>query len=415
MLPPVVERVGSVFRITFEDQDVAVVARAIHSENSYVKGELAWLSVAPGTHRLFHQGLLTFNSSDAKARLVKILKEYHPEKPWMAMVEEVSRLVLAQWRQGEPVKRLSDDGDPPFPLAIEPFIYEQQPFIFFGIPGTLKSYLSLFLASFAALGEAPEGNPFRPKRVMHPLYLDWESNFRDQKSRIQKIERGLGKPLADRIMYRYQTASLMEDVDALAEIVIKNNIDLVIIDSLGPAVHQDLNSAESAQEFFRALRALNCTSIILAHCAKNAAEKTVFGSQYFTALARGIAEVRKYQDPMSGVVSVGIFHRKSNMGPLIEPIGIEFFFSKDAVVIQPGNIVDVPGLEEAMPLKNRILVFLAENGPSSPLKIATDLGVPHNSVKVTLRRLLAEGKIIQEDRAKYAIKPEDKDQEEIPF
>jgi predicted ArsR family transcriptional regulator len=66
-------------------------------------------------------------------------------------------------------------------------------------------------------------------------------------------------------------------------------------------------------------------------------------------------------------------------------------------------------------LKNRILAFLAENGPSSPLQIANDLGVPHNSVKVTLRRLLAEGKIIQEDRAKYAIKPEDRDQEEIPF
>ena len=415
MLPPVVERVGSVFRITFEDQDVAVVARAIHSANGYVKGELAWLSVAPGTHRLFHQGLLTFNSSDAKARLVKILKEYHPDKPWMAMVEEVSRIILAQWRQGEPVKRLSDDGDPPFQLAIEPFIYEQQPFIFFGIPGTLKSYLALFLASFAALGEAPEGIPFRPKRVMHPLYLDWESNFRDQKARIQKIERGLEKPLADRIMYRYQTASLMEDVDALAEIVIKNNIDLVIIDSLGPAVHQDLNSAESAQEFFRALRALNCTSIILAHCAKNATEKTVFGSQYFTALARGIAEVRKYQDPMSGIVSVGIFHRKSNMGPLFDPIGIEFFFSKDAVVIQPGSVADVPGLEEAMPVKSRILKFLADNGPSSPTEIATELGIPYGSVRVILHRLLAEGKIVRQDRGKYALKEGETNEEEIPF
>jgi len=415
MLPPVVERVGSVFRITFEDQDVAVVARAIHSANGYVKGELAWLSVAPGTHRLFHQGLLTFNSSDAKARLVKILKEYHPDKPWMAMVEEVSRIILAQWRQGEPVKRLSDDGDPPFQLAIEPFIYEQQPFIFFGIPGTLKSYLALFLASFAALGEAPEGIPFRPKRVMHPLYLDWESNFRDQKARIQKIERGLEKPLADRIMYRYQTASLMEDVDALAEIVIKNNIDLVIIDSLGPAVHQDLNSAESAQEFFRALRALNCTSIILAHCAKNATEKTVFGSQYFTALARGIAEVRKYQDPMSGIVSVGIFHRKSNMGPLFDPIGIEFFFSKDAVVIQPGSVADVPGLEEAMPVKSRILKFLADNGPSSPTEIATELGIPYGSVRVILHRLLAEGKIVRQDRGKYALKEGETTEEEIPF
>jgi DNA-binding transcriptional ArsR family regulator len=415
MLPPVVERVGSVFRITFEDQDVAVVARAIHSDNSYVKGELAWLSVAPGTYRLFHQGLLTFNSSDAKARLVKILKEYHPEKPWMAIVEEVSRIILAQWRQGEPVKRLSDDGDPPFQLAIEPFIYEQQPFIFFGIPGTLKSYLALFLASFAALGEAPEGIPFRPKRVMHPLYLDWESNFRDQKARIQKIERGLGKPLADRIMYRYQTASLMEDVDALAEIVIKNNIDLVIIDSLGPAVHQDLNSAESAQEFFRALRAPNCTSIILAHCAKNTPEKTVFGSQYFTALARGIAEVRKYQDPMSGVVSVGIFHRKSNMGPLFDPIGIEFFFSKDAVVIQPGSVADVPGFEEAMPVKSRILKFLADNGPASPTEIATELGISYGSVRVILHRLLAEGKIVRQDRGKYALKEEETKEEEIPF
>jgi hypothetical protein len=415
MLPPVVERVGSVFRITFEDQDVAVVARGIHSENSYVRGELAWLSIAPGMHRLFHQGLLTFNSSESKSKLAKILKEYHEEKPWAWMVEEVSRIILDQWRRGEPPKRLSEDGDPPFQLVIEPFIYELQPFIFFGIPGTLKSYLALFLASFAALGEAPDGIPFRPTRVMHPLYLDWESHFREQKYRIQRIERGLGKPVADKILYRYQTTSLIEDVDTIAELVIKNGIDLIIIDSLGPAVHHDLNSAESAQEFFRALRALSCTTIILAHCAKNAAEKTVFGSQYFTALARGIAEVRKYQDPMSGVVSVGIFHRKSNMGPLIEPIGIEFFFSKDAVVIQPGNIVDVPGLEEAMPLKNRILAFLAENGPSSPLQIANDLGVPHNSVKVTLRRLLAEGKIIQEDRAKYAIKPEDRDQEEIPF
>jgi len=415
MLPPVVERVGSVFRITFEDQDVAVVARAIHSDNSYVKGELAWLSIAPGTHRLFHQGLLTFNSSEAKARLAKILKEYHEEKPWAWMVEEVSRIILAQWRQGEPVRRLSEDSEPPFEVVISPFIYEQQPFILFGPPGTLKSYLALFLAALAALGEAPDGIPFRPARPMRPLYLDWESNFREQKYRLARIERGLGKSVGDNILYRYQTTSLIEDVDAVAELVIKNGIDLIIIDSLGPAVHQDLNSAESAQEFFRALRALNCTSIILAHCAKNSAEKTVFGSQYFTALARGIAEVRKYQDPMSGVVSVGIFHRKSNMGPLLDPIGLDFIFSRDAVVVQPTAIVDIPGMEEGMPIKNRILLFLAENGPASPMDIATELGLPHNTVKVTIRRLLSEGKVIQEERGKYAAKVGKSEDEEVPF
>jgi len=197
---------------------------------------------------------------------------------------------------------------------------------------------------------------------------------------------------------------LADDVEALQEAVQEFEAGLLIIDSLGPACSGDLTVPETAMSFFRALRRLNCTALVIAHPATNAETKTIFGSVFYTHLARSVWEVQTYQDVGGDSISLGLFHRKSNLSRLQRPFGVEFIFEDDLgpIKVFPRDVVDIPAVGEKAPVRERIIALLPRSGPLKPKEVAKRLGAYEGTVRKELKRMRDRGLVAQLNDGRYA-------------
>ena len=420
MRAPEVHRNGNFFSFIWHDAQVAAEVRRVRESGEYVKAEVTWRSIAPGEPPHLHSGLLNLMSTSAKKQLGNALAERHPDKDWVKIIEQLAYTTVRAFRKGEPpvALRTSGEGLDPIALAVAPFFFEGLPFVLFGKPGTAKSYLALLIVALAATGSTIRGVPFSAEQPIVPLYLDWESNVQGLTNRVVRIEKGLGINFDETIHYRYCSGSLANMAEQLQEMVLAVGANLLVIDSLGPAAGGDLNSPQSAQDFFAALRTLKCTSIILAHCAKNGdtRHRSIFGSQFFNALARGTAEVRRFQEAGEDEISVGVYHRKSNLSRLERPFGLRLHFegSHGPVTLTTQNLRGVPDLSEGLSAAARILDVLASsNRPSQPKQIAEITGISAGTVRKTLQRLRDRNSVVQLPDGSYGARV--REEEDVPF
>jgi len=418
METPTVHRRGGYFLFVWEEAQVAADVRRVHESGDHMKADVTWRSTAPGEAPHLHAGVLSLTSTSAKDRLAQSLQKQHADKAWSSIVEQLAYTVVRDHRRGDPIVslRTSGDGQPAIPLAVGPFIYEGLPFVLFGEPGAGKSYLGVLLAALAATCARIPGVPFASARQFVPLYLDWESHERDLSCRLRQIERGLGQSLDGKVHYRFCGGALARSVDQILEATVELAPDMLIIDSLGPAAGGDLNSPQSAQEFFEALREFRCTSIILAHCAKNGdrGSRSIFGSQFFTAHARGIAEIKRFQEAGDCEVSVGVYHRKSNVSRMWKPFGLRMRFDTEggSVSFASQDLRKVPSLAAELSVGARILDAL-RGGSLAPAQIAEATEVAGGTVRKELSRLCAKGAAIKLGDGRYGVRAiED---ENVPF
>ena len=92
-------------------------------------------------------------------------------------------------------------------------------------------------------------------------------------------------------------------------------------------------------------------------------------------------------------VSIGLFHRKSNNSRLYKPIGFEFTYLDDAIMIDNQDIKSVAGFMEHLSISTRIIEVL-KKGSMSAASIAEMTDIKLNIVKVTLSRMKAAKKVI---------------------
>jgi hypothetical protein len=419
---PVITQSGNSYRFEWKLLGIEALVRRIHVYSGYTNAEVTWYSTSPGEKGHLYQGILRLLDARSKSETARTLKLRHSEKDWAATIEQLAVRTLELHRRGEPSVLLatSSDAARPLPVAIEPLFYEGQPFILFGEPGTAKSYIALLLLAAGVLGQPIHDTPFRPLRAYTGLYLDWESTQRDQQQRLRRIGHGLGVDLNEKLHYRYCSAPLAHDIDQIQGVLLDTQADLLVVDSLGPAAGGDLNSSQSAQDFFSALRNLKCTTIILAHCAKNSDSKrrSVFGSQFFTALTRGTAEVKRYQEAGENVVSVGIYHRKSNVSRLERPFGLQLTFDEEneSVTVRNQEIQGIAELETSLPVRQRIAALLTSSGcPLATADIISALDdVKAATVRQALKRMAERSEAIRVSAGVYSAATQEGDSG-VPF
>lgn len=413
MNEPSFEHVGNVFRLTWEEDQVMAEMRRVADRDYGPGGEVTWFSIALGQRGLLHQGFLGLTSTRGKDSLASALDRRQSGKDWSTKVEQLSILVLRSLRQGAPVTVLwTNDQERVRPQsAIRPLVFRGHPYVLFGEPSAAKSYLALLLTGIA-VGRGIEVPPFSCPNQMKALYLDWETDEADQAFRLSRIEKGFGQSLGGLIAYRRCSAPLAIDIERVQEIVMDRGVDLVIIDSLGPAAGGDLNSAQSAQEFFGALRTLGCTSLSLAHVAKNTdpGRRSIYGSQFFNALARGTAEVKRFQEAGEDEISVGIYPRKSNLSRLERPIGLRIRFDGDdgPVVVLPQDLRDVPSLASNLSVGARITdALMSGSRRLGPKELAELIDANPSTVRKELQRLAERGKVALFEDGYGALTPEE--------
>ena len=130
---------------------------------------------------------------------------------------------------------------------------------------------------------------------------------------------------------RYQTATgpLVDWIEDLGRYVSANEIDLVVIDSLGLALAGVVNESESVVKLFEGLRELDATTLLIDHQGKGeeANQRGAIGSSYKRHYARSEWEMRRAEE--GDGFTIGLYHRKANNARRSPPIGLNIQIESD--------------------------------------------------------------------------------------
>lgn len=385
MSRPTLRANAGIYTLVWEQEKISVrIDRLREDGHNNVTGEILVQTLLPATPSHLHQARLNLTSTAARRTLATQLRERIEEPDWTMIVEQACVLVLQKHREGEPAIDLKDMPAPEGPhYRLEPLLPEGHPSLIFGAGGVGKSLLALYFAVLVSSGYQWHNLIAMPGRV---LFLDFETSGSELRERAIAIEAGLRDPGGSDIVYRFCVQPLANDIEQIQRIVSDRQIELVIIDSLGPACGGNPNDSEPVIAYFRALRSLRITTLTIDHPAKNATTATPYGSVYKLNLSRSVFELRKEQEPGEDAMRLGLFHRKTNFGKLLPPIGLHVAFTPTSITFSPCAVRDVPELAEGMSTRQRIEDLLLAAGPLKVSEMAEELDVSQASVRRTLNR-----------------------------
>ena len=94
------------------------------------------------------------------------------------------------------------------------------------------------------------------------------------------------------------------------------------------ALGGDAGNDEKVLTFFTALRQIEATILLVDHMTKgpDSEERGAFGSIYKRNQARSYWEMRQAAD---GEMTMGLYHRKTNLGRLSPPVGLSLEIVED--------------------------------------------------------------------------------------
>lgn len=297
---------------------------------------------------------------------------------WMGLLEELCLRVL----------NAEDVGDPERPLQQVPMdedagaemdagglpVLRRHPTIWFGDGGCGKSYLALY----AAVDLVQRG-----ERV---LYCDWEFAGDDHRRRLHRL---LG-PVPDlpHLFYRRCDRPLVRDIGRIKEIVAARKITFLVCDSLGFAAEGAPEAAEAATGYFRAMRELGqMGSLHLAHISKaEQGDQKPFGSVFWANGARGTWYLKRTDaEPTGDGLTVGLYHRKSNVGRLRPPFGVRVEFVGTETHIRTTEIGEHDELAAKLPVWQR-MHHLLKHGAMPEAELAEMLDAKPASIRVAVSR-----------------------------
>lgn len=352
--------------------------------------ELSFFSGNGTDEVLLDQNKGNLLSARTKNDIVKRLERNRNDISWYDALTWIAHITLEIARQGEPVEDIwpSEEDNLVPSYLLEPLLYQNHPTVIFGDYGSLKSLLALVIGYMVQL-PYPDNKLglITPKESTHCLYLDYEDDPSSFRGRWGAIQRGFSIEAPMPIPYRRMTNTVADSVERLQQIITDKDIKLLIIDSLGPAARGNLNDPEPAIKYHEALRRLGVTSLTLAHCSKDQLTKkrTIFGSVFFTNLARSVWECKAEQEAGEDEAIMSLKHTKANLSRLHPPLGYKFTFTDNNITIAKTDLRDT-GLATELPLSLRIKNLLRA-GAMSVREIAEIIDANEGSVKTTLNRL----------------------------
>jgi len=385
MAKPKVTIQGYTYLFEFEKEQVTLYFDRLHDESKATKGEIWVSSTSPANKGHIHHTRFDLTSTTQKKALVKQLEERWKDESWDwgDLIEQCSISVLGHFRKGEPIIAIQADVTKIAPpeYVIYPLLPRLQPTIIFGQGGVGKSAFAQLLALHVLT--AWHDNPFgfrvgipEPRPV---LYLDWETDDKNIAYTFTKLKNGLGRPDCT-MHYRRCAQPFADDLAEIHKMVDQVKPELLIIDSIGAAIQSDLNAADGAIRLLtKDIRQLKVTTLILAHQAKHGDPKSPYGSIFFYNYARSVCELRKHQELGEERMEVGIFCHKANIAKLFKPIGLEFAFFEDGTIVERKDVMDLPEMESAMPLIDRMYSLLKK--PMTIATLAETLNVAENEIQ----------------------------------
>ena len=368
------------------DPDRAILAfDLVRSERSGdVTSEVEVTSTAPAVAGVIHHARVNLVGTRSRQELAKHLAARTPgvSTDWPAVVEVACREVLRAYRAGAPAVLLRDvppQSDTETGFALAPLVLSGMPTCIFGDGGSAKSMLALAIGAGIHAGQPVAGlEPDRPRRVG---LLDWEMDAHSHRNRLARLT---GEPLPD-IVYVPCARPLAEDVDRIRRIVARHELEFLILDSVALACDGPPEAAEVAVRFFGALRELGLPILCVAHVNRSGDTDRPFGSAFWHNGFRLTWYAKREVDPTPDSLSVGLFAKKCNVGPMPAPVGFRLGFTPDAIDVTRTDVAELADFAAHIPLKVRIVSEL-RGGARTIADLAGALDVPVDTVKKALTR-----------------------------
>lgn len=365
--------------------------------------ELLFFSRNGTDELLLDQNNLNLLSASSKHSQAKKLERLRPDVPWDDALTWVTSLTVDAARRGELAQTVwpNEEDNLTADYLLEPFLYRNHPNVVFGDYGSLKSLFALVVGYVVQLPYPDNGlGLITPAESTHCLYLDYEDDPSSFRKRWGAIQRGFGVGAAMPIEYWRMTGTIADSVENLQHAIAEKDIKLLIIDSLGPAARGNLNDPEPAIKYHEALRKLRTnekvgiTSLTLAHNSKDPLTKkrTIFGSVFFTNLARSVWECKAEQEAGEDEAIISLKQHKANLSKKHLPLGYRFTFTSNSIAIARTDLKDT-GLSGELPLRYQIRNLLKE-GAMPIQELAERLNSNADSVGRTLRRMRRDNQAI---------------------
>jgi hypothetical protein len=367
------------YRLRVPGFSITIEVDRLRRDRHELFGELSVLSGLPGVPTV--DGALSiadFNLSSARARQdrAKLLavRSQIEAIDWLGVIEEFCQRVLAADRRGQPAvdlrtlpKPTADDR-----LEIEGLsLLRRHPSIIFGDGGAAKSYLCLYLAGRLA------------ERGIHIALFDWELAGEDHRDRLER----LFGPAMPKITYARCEKPLIYEVDRLRRIARDEGIEFAVFDSVAFACDGPPEAAEVAGRYFRGVREIGGGSLHVAHINKgDNADKKPFGSTFWHNGARATWFAKATESSGDAtMLTLGLFNRKSNLGPLQRPVGFRIEFQETRTAFSRTDVQDCPDLAQLLTVRERMTSAL-RRGAIEPKALAEEIDAKAETVTRIARR-----------------------------
>lgn len=343
---------------------------------------------------LLHQGTLRLLGSQSKATFVRALERrrgegFLDEVDFDGIIAQTAALSYRHWKEGFPAVQLSSlEPQGANKWLLYPFLQDQAVCVLFGDGASGKSTLGEAMGVAISSGQPALG--YVPLYTGGVLYLDWETEAETHREIVSAICNGLGIDIPGNIWYRRMHTSLAAGIQAIRVEAVTHEVTLVIVDSIGLAGGDEPERAGTKIALFNALRTLmGCTILCIDHVSHQDKSRP-FGSIYTRNIARLAWAATRDRDEESQDLRVALRLEKINRGqaPPRQGFRIQYENNEDglsAITFHKADPMDMPTIEKAAPLFNRVLHEL-RHGAMSVKDLATELDAKPNSILQTLRR-----------------------------
>ena len=377
MSKPTLTASGGVYLLEWDAERTRIrIDRLLEDSHHVVTAEILVQRTIEETPRHIHQARLNMISTAARRTLSKALEQMDSTlTTWDVLLEQACVMVLKHFREGDPAVLVHtiERRSQAIVYRSWPYVLEHQLNLLYGVGGAAKSAMAQLIA---VLVDTYQEEHFIRPLSGNVLYLDYETDQNDFRGRIDHIHAGLGLNGVDsNILYRFSYHPLALDIAPIQRIVAESSIDLVIVDSAGPACNGEPEKAEIALAFFRALRSLQKTILVISHVPKEREnQKLPYGSVYFYNMPRNLWLLKRQQEPGDKELSVGLYHTKGNSVMLEKPRAIKISFSAEATIFTKADIMREPELAKDTSMRDKLVFLLGKGVPMTVDELVAETG-----------------------------------------
>lgn len=351
---------------------------------------------------VIYQGNYNFYSNRSTADLIKEFssnaKGLEEVVDLKELIETFKRKFIEIYTEEQEAIPYTEDFDEKINYLIYPFVLEKSYNLFFAPGASGKSTFAVAMSVALASGHS---KAFQVNGSYRVLYLDYENNNPYYIMRLAKLLKNSVSPevLKSNFFVKPQSLPVYESIEKIADIVSKNNIDVIVIDSVAKACGTDLVGIEGVNRFFSALSKIPVTYILISHVAK-ADENNPYGSVFFRNFARNVFKVKTVRN--GDKLKLIFIHDKANYDKLQQPIAFELQYSDSNIIINKTEIQPEED-QTATPLQTLIVELLKDGAKT--LETITELLPAYNpgAIKTALTRLKQKGTVARLSRGLYGL------------